>query len=258
MIPRGYARTGTTPDGKPGLASVARYASVSMNGAGLDVIVDGVNEMGLGAGLFYFPGSAGYMAYTDSDADKTLAPRELGSWLLENFASVEEARQNIGSVVVPEVVLAAWGFAPEVHYVVGNTTGTSIVLGMPGDFTPPSRFVRAVAFTQSAIPAATGAETVLNAFHILNNFDIPFGSTRVGNKDANGNIQADDTLWTSAADLTTRQCYFRTHENTQIRVVDLMSMDLNAPAIIKIPITDPEVIVPLAPRGQHGSDRERT
>ena len=109
MIPRGYKRTGTTPDGKPGLTSVAKYASVGMNGAGLDVLVDGVNEKGLAVGLFYFPGSAGYMPYTEADAGKTLAAWELGSWLLENFANTEEVRQNIGSIVVPQVVLKAWG-----------------------------------------------------------------------------------------------------------------------------------------------------
>ena len=49
------------------------------------------------------------------------------------------------------------------------------MLGMPGDFTPPSRFVRAVAFSQSVLEPKTGDEAVLTAFHILNNFDIPRG-----------------------------------------------------------------------------------
>ena len=30
------------------------------------------------------------------------------------------------------------------------------MLGMPGDFTPPSRFVRAVAYSQSVLPSKTG------------------------------------------------------------------------------------------------------
>ena len=33
--------------------------------------------------------------------------------------------------------------------------------GLPGDFTPPSRFVRAVAFSQSALPSDTAAQSVL-------------------------------------------------------------------------------------------------
>jgi choloylglycine hydrolase len=35
MVPRGYARTGTTPDGKKGLKWKAKYASVGLNGVGL-------------------------------------------------------------------------------------------------------------------------------------------------------------------------------------------------------------------------------
>ncbi|MGA8322835.1 MAG: linear amide C-N hydrolase, partial [Xanthobacteraceae bacterium] len=50
--------------------------------------------------------------------------------------------------------------------------------GLPGDFTPPSRFVRAVAFSQSAVQSDTAAQAVLQAFHILNNFDIPYGAVR--------------------------------------------------------------------------------
>lgn len=46
------------------------------------------------------------------------------------------------------------------------------MLGLPGDFTPPSRFVRAVAFTKSAVPVDNAREGVLQAFHLLNQFDI--------------------------------------------------------------------------------------
>ena len=73
MIPRGLARTGTTPDGKPGLTWKTKYASVGANGAGLPILLDGLNEKGLATGTFYFPGSAGYMPYTAADSGKTIA-----------------------------------------------------------------------------------------------------------------------------------------------------------------------------------------
>src|SRR5213083_2707529 len=57
MVPRSYARTGTTPDGKEGLKWKAKYASVGANGVGLPVLFDGLNEKGLAAGTFYFPTS---------------------------------------------------------------------------------------------------------------------------------------------------------------------------------------------------------
>jgi len=90
--------------------------------------------------------------------------------------------------------------------------------GLPGDFTPPSRFVRAVAFSQSAIQSATAAEAVLQAFHILNNFDIPYGAVR----DAQGGqMHAEYTTWTGVSDLKNLRWYFRTYGDQSIHVVDL-------------------------------------
>ena len=308
MVPRGYARTGTTPDGEEGLKWKAKYASVGLNGVGLPVLFDGVNEKGLAAGTFYFPTSAGYMPYAPGDAGKTIAQWEVGSWILENFASVDEVKANIGSVVVPAVVFAGWGFAPEAHYIVHDSTGKSIVieyvggklnvydnplgvitnspafdwhmtnlrnyinfsmtnvppvtlgsvvlkpfgqgtgmLGMPGDFTPPSRFVRAVAFSQSVLPSKTGRDAVIEAFHILNQFDIPKGAAREHEKDEHGNVLADYTIWTSAIDLKARQYFFRTYENSAVRMVDLMRMDLDAKDIVKMSIKGDEVVTPMSP-----------
>ena len=73
---------------------------------------DGVNEKGLAVGLFYFPTTAGYMPYSAADADKTIAPWELGSWILENFATIDEVKAKVSKVVVPAVVFTAWGFVP--------------------------------------------------------------------------------------------------------------------------------------------------
>ena len=128
MVPRGYARTGSTPDGKEGLKWTAKYASIGLNGVGLPILFDGLNEKGLAAGLFYFPTSAGFMPYTAADAPRTIAQWEVGSWILENFASVDEVKANIDDIVVPAVVFGEWGFAPETHYVVHDASGKSIVI----------------------------------------------------------------------------------------------------------------------------------
>ena len=131
-LPICYARVGTTPDGKPGLTWKSKYASVGANGVGLPFLFDGLNEKGLTVGTFYFPTSAGYMPYSAADAGKTLAAWEVGSWILENLASVEEVKANIGKVVVPAVVFKAWGFSPEVHYIVTDASGKSIVIEYVG------------------------------------------------------------------------------------------------------------------------------
>src|SRR5262245_9167607 len=132
MVPRGYPRTGTTPDGKEGLKWKSKYASVGLNGVGLPILFDGLNEKGLAAGMFYFPTSAKYMPYTGADASKTIAQWEVASWILENFATVDEVKANIGNIVVPAVVFSGWGFAPEAHYVVHDAAGKSIVIEYVG------------------------------------------------------------------------------------------------------------------------------
>ena len=128
MIPRGFRRTGSTPDGATGLRWETKYASIGANGVELPFIFDGLNEKGLAVGTFYFPGSAGYMSYNTSDAAKTIAPWEVGSWILENFTSTDEVKSSISNIVVPAVILKAWGFAPPVHYIVHDSSGKSIVI----------------------------------------------------------------------------------------------------------------------------------
>ena len=54
--------------------------------------------------------------------------------------------------------------------------GGSAMIGLPGNFTPPSRFVRA-AFFQNTAPQQPDAEgSVFTAFHILGSMEIPIGA----------------------------------------------------------------------------------
>jgi choloylglycine hydrolase len=113
------------------------------------------------------------------------------------------------------------------------------MLGLPGDFTPPSRFIRAVAFSQSAVSVTTAHEGVLQAFHILNQFDIPKGAAR---GIEHGKDVADYTLWTSASDLKNLRYYFRTFDNSRIRMIDVKEVDLNAKQIKTILMAGKEEI----------------
>lgn len=100
-----------------------------------------------------------------------------------------------------------------------STTGSgSGLLGLPGDFTPPSRFIRAAVFSQAAVPNADADDAVFAAFHILNQFDIPKGS--VVNASV-GKPAPEITEWTAVSDLKNLRWYFRTHQDQSIRVVDL-------------------------------------
>lgn len=283
VIPAGREFSGTLPDGSKGLAYKSRYAVVGANALGMPVILDGINDQGLSVGLFYFPNYAKYTDVTAENASHALAPYEFGLWALANFATVEEVREAVKSIVLvptPAPGLgSAQGMVPGVHFFLQDKSGKSLVvepvdgtlkvhdaplgvmtnaptydwhmtnlanyinlsvkdigeiklgpetiaafgsgaglLGLPGDFTPPSRFVRAAIFSQSAAPNATADDAVLSAFHILNQFDIPKGA--VVNA-AIGEPTPEITEWTSVADLKNLRWYFRTFSDQSIHMVDL-------------------------------------
>ena len=114
------------------------------------------------------------------------------------------------------------GFAP-----LGSGSG---LRGLPGDFTPPSRFVRAVALTASARPLDTAQEAVFEAFRILDSFNIPVGATGAPPTIARDIESA--TQVTTASDLTNRVFYFHTMSDRQVRMLDLKKIDFDRPGQI--------------------------
>ncbi len=289
VVPRGRDYVGTVPGDQPGLRWTTKYGIVGTNAFEMPVTLDGLNEQGLCVGLFYFPGYAKYNAVKPADFGNTLAPWELGVYLLGTCSNVNEAVLAAKKVLVGPTVQKDMGIVPPAHYIVTDAGGKCVVLeyidgelkvhanplgvmsnspsfdwhltnlsnyvnltvsnvpqvdvgrkkipglgqgsgmlGLPGDFTPPSRFVRAVAFAQSAVPVGSAREGVLQAFHILNQFDIPRGAAR---GIENGHEVADYTQWTAVSDLTNRRYYFRTFDNSRIRMVDLKHVDLDAKQI---------------------------
>lgn len=95
--------------------------------------------------------------------------------------------------------------------------GGSGLLGMPGDLSPPSRFLRALFLKEFATQPKTSKEAVNLAFHVLNSVDIPVGVVSVNKTQPD----SDYTQWTVAKDLTNKALYFRDYNDMTIRVVYL-------------------------------------
>lgn len=113
------------------------------------------------------------------------------------------------------------------------TGGNSGFLGLPGDATPPSRFVRAAFYRATAPQRATGFDTVQQCFHLLNNFDIPIG---IEHPEGECPDIPSATQWTSAIDLTNRRVYFKTAYNNTIRCIDLARIDFGKTAYQSHPL----------------------
>ena len=103
--------------------------------------------------------------------------------------------------------------------------GGSGLIGLPGDYSPPSRFVRAAALTALARPLATSTEAVFEAFRILDNFNITVGATAPPGHQAQDIVSA--TQVTTACDLGARTLYFHSMHNRQVRAVRLSAIDFS-------------------------------
>ena len=125
---------------------------------------------------------------------------------LRNYTNLSP--NNVSSIKLEDISLTPMGQG-------------SGMFGLPGDFTPPSRFVWAKAFAATAIPSANSKEAVAQAFHILNQFDIPLGAARSTD---NGTVYSDYTLATVVREPSTLKYYIRTYEDQNIKVADLNAL----------------------------------
>ncbi len=104
--------------------------------------------------------------------------------------------------------------------------GGSGLLGIPGDITPPSRFVRAVAQTMLARKTPDGPETIYEIFRIMDNFNHPLSTgegtvTELQKQDG----MRSSTIWTSAIDTGSLVYYYHTQHNRKVRMIDLKRID---------------------------------
>lgn len=281
IVPRGYVQYSYVPGYTlDGMKMVARYGYVGLSVEQKEFVVEGLNEAGLSAGLFYFPGYGQYEAYNKTQKQQSVTDLQLVSWILGSCANVEQVKEAVAKAHViaidPRASTVHWRFADasgrqivlEIiggkpcfyenklgvltnspgfewqmtnlnNYVnlyagtaetkkmggvqIGSFGAGSGFLGIPGDVTPPSRFVRAAFYQTTAPIQDTAEDAVRQGFQILNNFDIP-----IGVEFADGKIPADipsATQWTTATDITNRVIYYRTMYNSVIRRIDLSKID---------------------------------
>ena len=281
VCPKKHRQQSYTPDGANGLVYEAKYGYVGIYTEYEPFVVEGVNETGLSAGLFFFPDYGEYAAYKPEENAKTLCDMQFVSWVLSQFSSIDELKKalqsvnlvtlnhKIGSVhwritqpdgqmAVLEVVGGVPHFYDNELGVFTNSPGfpwhmtnlnnyvnlrpgsaanyqlnTDILLmplghgsgmlGLPGDFTAPSRFVRAAFFVATSPLWKTSWDAVQQAFHILNNFDIPIGSQFEKGQAPEGMQSA--TQFTAATDQKEMRFYYRTAYNSNIRCIDLKAID---------------------------------
>lgn len=110
------------------------------------------------------------------------------------------------------------------------------MLGMPGDSTPPSRFVKVSFLQSSALPVENAEKAVVLAHHIIENVFIPNGMVR-GTK---GSTDTETTQWTVFKDLKNSRLYFKSYNYPMLQVINLKDLDLNENApVLRLPVNHP-------------------
>jgi choloylglycine hydrolase len=311
VVPRNYKTQCTGPDGKVGSGTTytTKYAAAGANALDLPVIVDGINEKGLAAGMFFFPTLAEFQQVDPAQASNSLASHEIVSYILTQFATVEEVKAGLAKIKVNRGPLAVFNGPAPIHVSVHDASGNTIAIeyiggelqitdnptgvmtnapaiawhlgslsqyanaspepappftingksfpawstgngcnGLPGDFSSPSRFIRAAFLASSAPKFEDASEGLGIVSHIMNQFDIPPGAIRTlaGGSAGGGVAGYETTEWTSTADLKNGIYRISTYENPSIRQISMKQLDLDAKDIRVIKLDQPPVVTDLS------------
>ena len=114
-------------------------------------------------------------------------------------------------------------------------------IGLPGDFSSPSRLARAAFVKKHLAHAAHTTAQITHFFHMMDAVAVPIGCVR------NIKDQPFFTQYTSCADTQTCTYYFTTHQNRRIRAVPLSENAKTADAPICFSMDGEEDIDVLTP-----------
>ena len=103
-------------------------------------------------------------------------------------------------------------------------------MGLPGDFSSVSRFVRATFVKMNSVSGESENESVSHFFHILQSVAMPRGCVKVS--EDNYAI----TIYNSCCNTDRGIYYYTTYDNNQINAVDMHKENLNGNALIAYPL----------------------
>ncbi len=98
-------------------------------------------------------------------------------------------------------------------------------IGLPGDYSSMSRFVKATFVKLNSVFGETEEENVNQFFHILNSVSMPKGAVKIGDN-------YDKTVYTSCCNTDNGIYYYTTYNNSQITAVDMHKEKLDKSELI--------------------------
>lgn len=259
FIPRGHSFTATgRGDRNGGLSWQSRYALAGIDGAGKKIILDGVNEKGLAAGIFYLPGQIETWDMRPFESEGPCPMPDISAWALSNCSTVKEVKESLPHLWIDKGMStrrepgtsSPHAESASLHYTIHDRLGNHLVIGLSGGklnmYSTPAKafesspafdwhmthsgtignwrtagscFIRVADRSLSTMPLNNAEEAVLQAFCILHS--------------AAGNGHEKSRFRTCVNDLQNRRFFFYTADKQQIQVVDLMKMNLDSRKIVR-------------------------
>ena len=110
-------------------------------------------------------------------------------------------------------------------------------LGLPGDLSSQSRFVRVSFVKMNSVSGTSENESVSQFFHILGSVDQQRGCCEVGKG------EYEITIYTSSCNADKGIYYYTTYENHQITAVNMHNEDIDGRCLIRYPLIKGEQIM---------------
>lgn len=108
-------------------------------------------------------------------------------------------------------------------------------IGLPGDLSSPSRFIRAAFTKQNSVCSQEDRDSINQVFHILESVSQIQGCVQVGQ-------QYEKTIYTSCCNTTQGIYYYTTYDNRQITGVRLHGENLDSDTLISYPLNTQQQI----------------
>ncbi len=283
VVPRGQQFTSVSDKGVKGLSWTNKYGYLAVDAFNVeDAYLEGLNEKGLAYDALMFTGAQ----YQDETPGKSVTILDFCSWIMGNFATVDEVKEALPKVNITNKKVKGAPAPMDLHVALHDASGRNLViefidgkvnvydnplgvmtnrpdfpwqmnnlrnyinldahdrkdkeingvkieptgvgsgmLGLPGDWTPPSRFVKIALCVDAANQAKDSAGAVNLAEHLLNTVDIPKGTIKENSSPA---VKMEGfAQWVVIKDLTNLVLYYKTYDNTVWKKVDLKKFDLN-------------------------------
>lgn len=222
---------------------------------------DATNEKGLSMAGLNFPEYADYKPFLPNK--NNITPFEFIPWILAQCATVAEAKSLLESLnLLKENYSSELPLSP-LHWIISdrnesitvestldglkvysNTIGVLTnsptfdaqlfylknCVGIPGDSSSHSRFVRANFIKQHSVCDDSEHQSVNQFFHILGYVERPRGSE----EPINGAYEI--TQYSSCCNTDKGIFYYRTYENSQITAIDMHKENLDSEQVISYPL----------------------